>query len=497
MTSYTNVFGGDTINPANLSYRAVALTASVTLVWSNLAASSDNNTAQKMDVTPDQAGWIITMPNATLASNGEDILFNNVGSYSFTVCDSAGATLLTVAAGEEWFLYLRSNSTAAGSWRSVQFGAGSSSAQASSLAGLGLEAAATLLNQTCPIATKAANYTLLANDRAQFIINTGGAVTFAFTAAATLGDDWFTFVRNAGTGTLTLNPDGAEEIDDAATKSLAIGESCMVVCDGDEFYTVGYGRSTTTTITAVVVSGGGAVGTQTLTATEVAAQVQQFNGTLTGARAYEYGTVAGFWFIFNNLTLGGHVATWRVNSSDAGVTSASIPSGVRAILVSDGTNMFLAMSTSSGTVTSVATGTGLTGGTITGSGTLSLANTAVVAGSYTNTSLTVDAQGRLTAASNGSPFSVVTADPNPAVSGTVYACNTTAGVFNVTLPAAPAAGDFVWIVDARGTFDTNNLTVVRNGNPIMTVAEDMTLDLDGTAIELQYIDATRGWGIKP
>jgi hypothetical protein len=50
-----------------------------------------------------------------------------------------------------------------------------------------------------------------------------------------------------------------------------------------------------------------------------------------------------------------------------------------------------------------------------------------------------------------------------AVSGSVYACNTTSAAFTVTLPASPTAGNYVILTDYARTFGTNNLTINPNG----------------------------------
>ena len=80
-----------------------------------------------------------------------------------------------------------------------------------------------------------------------------------------------------------------------------------------------------------------------------------------------------------------------------------------------------------------------------------------------------------------------------AVSGVGYFVNTTSGAITVTLPASPDAGAVVAVKDYANTFDTNNVTLARNGSNIGGAAVDATLSTEGLAVTLVYVDATQGW----
>ena len=88
---------------------------------------------------------------------------------------------------------------------------------------------------------------------------------------------------------------------------------------------------------------------------------------------------------------------------------------------------------------------------------------------------------------------VITADPANAVAGNGYFCNTTGGAFTVTLPTAATIGDFISIIDYAGTFDTNNLTIGRNGHNIQGAAADLTVATERAGFTLVYVDSTQGW----
>ena len=106
----------------------------------------------------------------------------------------------------------------------------------------------------------------------------------------------------------------------------------------------------------------------------------------------------------------------------------------------------------------------------------------------TDTSLGLLTKGYATITDTNSPYTTV--------AGAQIFANTTSNPITVTLPASPSTGDEVTIIDTRGTWNSNNLTVGRNGQPINTASSDLTLSTNGQSITLVYIDSTRGWAYK-
>jgi len=74
-----------------------------------------------------------------------------------------------------------------------------------------------------------------------------------------------------------------------------------------------------------------------------------------------------------------------------------------------------------------------------------------------------------------------------------YFVDTSGGAVTATLPASPTAGDTVRFIDLSATFDTNNLTVARNGKNIQGDASDMTVATERAGFALVFSGDTQGW----
>ncbi len=379
MGTYQTVFGGNTIYPAQVSYRAVALVADTTLSWPLEGVATTDVVAAILDVTPSTNGLSITLPSAKQVGTGTVILFNNKGAFTYSVKSNAGATILSVGAGLPWTAYLTDNSTDAGAWTVYQQGAGVSTAVAGALAGAGLKAIATQLAQATSVTTLSTDYTAGDSDRAVLLAWTGSNGTITLDAAADLGNDWFIMVRNAGSGTLTIDTTGSDTIDGAASASFAIGDSAFIVCSGATFYTVGFGQAATFAFDYISINVPGS-GDYTLTGAELNRISYQFTGLLTGNRNIIVpNTVQQYWV--SNDTTGAYTLTVKT----AAGTGIAITQGGAAIVYSNGTDVVEADTAGISTPISIADGG-------TGATTASSARTALGATSVGNAVFTAATQ---------------------------------------------------------------------------------------------------------
>ena len=346
--SYNSPFTGNVIQPTDVAYRAITLSANLQLEWPINGNATDDYAARIMEVTATAGGLLLKMPPANQASVGNDALIRNIGGTTFTVADFDGNTIVSVAAGEAKYIYIETNPDEAGTWGVIAFGVGTSNVDASTLAGYGLLASGNTLNQSHPVSTIGGNYSVTAVDRAQTLVWTGGAGTFTLASAAVVGNNWFVLVRNGGTGTLTVATTGGELIDGSGSLSLQPSDSCFIVSSGTTFYSIGIGQNTEfnfTQLTKAVTTG-----TYTLTPTEAANVIQKYTGTLTNNVTVQLPQTIQVYYITNQTDGTGANYTITFNTGVSGGSNAIVPAGQQAILICDSVNLLNASTIAAGIV---------------------------------------------------------------------------------------------------------------------------------------------------
>jgi hypothetical protein len=262
-----------------------------------------------------------------------------------------------------------------------------------------------------------------------------------------------------------------EKVDNTESVISVNGLTGVVVLDAADVGAVA--NTTFVNATGLLTGGGQLTGNVAIDLTNVPI------ANVTGGVANTVEIIAG-----TGLTGGGNLsANVSIALANTAVTPATYGGGSNAAEVTiDAQGRITAaanVAIPQGTVTNIATGTGLDGGPITGTGTISLANTTVAAGTYGSSSLVpqivIDAQGRITSASNaavaGAPTVVTNVVTISAGEAVIWQNNAPATITweNNT----PATIDWLGTIFA---ITANNATILVN-----CAAEPLTTLLPGAA----------------
>ena len=173
-------------------------------------------------------------------------------------------------------------------------------------------------------------------------------------------------------------------------------------------------------------------------------------------------------------------------SGSAGTNGATGSAGTNGATGSAGTNGATGISGATGSAgTNGATGSAGTNGT---NGATGVQGASGVAGSQgaSGATGTQGASGATGVIQNW----IVKTTTYTAINKDAIAADTTGGAFTITLPASPAAGHFVTFADSGHSFNTNNLTIGRNGSTIEASATDLIVDVSNIFVTLIYDGTT-------
>jgi hypothetical protein len=344
-TSYVSPFTGNVIQPTDVSYTSIDLNGdTVQLYWPQYANASQQVATRIMDVFTDSDGTLV-LPDATQASLGQDILIRNISGSSFTVTSFGGDASFTITTGNAAYVYLTDNTDQAGTWGVVAYGAGTSYADAATLAG---NSTAALIGKlevslhtseytTAPLITEAS--------RGNCHVWTGGAGTWTLPAVSTLGEGWFILVRNNGTGALTIQTSAVGSlIDGLVNIILPLGDSCIICVDREpskqDFFTVGRARTNSLTFSSATYDVDTVAGStlSLISNTPIIQRYTALSGSRTTSLTVTLPAVTQVYYLLNDTNQSSYNMLFQVQGSSQ--PPYSLPNSTQAIVLSDGNNIY-------------------------------------------------------------------------------------------------------------------------------------------------------------
>jgi hypothetical protein len=350
MPTFTSPFTGTVVQPTDVSYYALNFSVNTELYWSAVVNPTQVPAARIMDCVPSTTGLTVVLPQGDQGAVGTDILIRNKGSVAFTVTAFGGSQSVTVTEGTSRYFYLSDNTTTAGTWQNVQFGTGTSAADAASLQGAGLTTVTGQLATTSNIVQVSSSPSITDNSRAATFVWTSGNGTFTLPNVATLSGGWFIGFRNNGNGTLSITPTSPSLINGLTTISTNPGDSGYILYEQStgNFFTVGWAVPSNVTFTSATYDVDSISGTA-LSLVSYAPIIQTYvalSGTRTTTLNVTLPAITQIYVLVNNTSSSAYNISFNV--SGASTPPIILTAGQVVTALSDGNILFSLTQTTSG-----------------------------------------------------------------------------------------------------------------------------------------------------
>ena len=348
---FTSPFTGTVVAPTDVSYSNISFGANTPLFWPSIVnqGTGEIPATRIMDCTATTTSLALALPEADQGTLGSDILIRNLGSNTFVVTDFIGGASVSVAPGVSKYFYLTDNTTAAGVWKNVTFGTGTSTADAASLAGAGLTTVSGQLAVTENVVNVSITPTINDASRAATYNWIGGNGNIPLPAVATLSQGWFIAFRNSGSGTLTFTPTSPQLINNTTSITTNPGDSGYIFYNTSTggYITVGWTTPNNLVFTAATYDVDAIVG-NTLNLVSNAPIIQTYiaqSGTRTQTLAVTLPAITQLYIMVNNTNQSGYNITFQNQGSSQ--TPLALTTGNIYTLLSDGQFLYILNSSSS------------------------------------------------------------------------------------------------------------------------------------------------------